>query len=49
LRVVESGIGAVTDDEKGRTRYLEDHEQGWEKHFGELLDYVASEPPGATR
>jgi uncharacterized protein YndB with AHSA1/START domain len=49
LRVVESGIDAVTDDERGRARYREGHEHGWEKHLGELLDYVASEPGGARR
>jgi uncharacterized protein YndB with AHSA1/START domain len=49
LRVVESGIDAVTHDEAAKARYLEDHEQGWEKHLGEMLDYVASEPRGATR
>jgi uncharacterized protein YndB with AHSA1/START domain len=49
LRVLESGIGAVTHDEVGKARYLEDHEQGWSRHFGELLDYVASGSPTATR
>ena len=49
LRVLESGIGAVTLDEESQTRYREDHEQGWERHFGEMLDYVASKPKGATR
>ena len=49
LRVVESGIDAVTHDEEGKARYLQDHEHGWEKHLGELLDYVASKPRGATR
>jgi uncharacterized protein YndB with AHSA1/START domain len=49
LRVVESGIDAVTHDETSRTRYLADHERGWERHFGELLDYVATESRGATR
>jgi uncharacterized protein YndB with AHSA1/START domain len=49
LRVLESGIGAVTHDEESRTRYRDDHEQGWERHFGEMLDYVASKPRGATR
>ena len=48
LRVVESGIDAVTHDETGRSRYLDDHEQGWERHLGELLDYVASKQPGAA-
>ena len=48
LRVLESGIDAVTD-EQGKARYLEDHEQGWERHLGEMLDYVASKPRGATR
>ncbi len=49
LRVVESGIDAVTHDERGRARYREDHEHGWEQHLGELLDYVAAKPRGATR
>jgi uncharacterized protein YndB with AHSA1/START domain len=49
LRVLESGIGAVTHDAEGKTRYLEDHAQGWERHLGEMLDYVASKPRGATR
>ena len=49
LRVLESGIGAVTYDEESRTRYREDHEQGWERHFGEMLDYVASKSFGGTR
>ncbi len=48
LTVLESGIDAVTHDEKGRARYLEDHAQGWERHFGELLDYVASTSRGVT-
>ena len=30
LRVLESGIDAVTHDEESRARYREDHEQGWE-------------------
>ena len=49
LRVLESGIDAVTHDEQGKARYLEEHEHGWGKHFGELLDYVASKSHGATR
>ncbi len=49
LRVVESGIDAVTHDEQGKARYLQDHEQGWERHLGELFDYVASGPRGAAR
>jgi uncharacterized protein YndB with AHSA1/START domain len=48
LRVLESGIGAVTHDEASRTRYLEDHEHGWERHLGELLDYVAAKARGGT-
>ena len=46
LRVIESGIEAVTHDEDGRARYREDHEQGWERHLGEMLDYVASNARG---
>ncbi len=34
---------------RGGNKEFEDHEQGWGKHFGELLDYVASEPRTATR
>jgi uncharacterized protein YndB with AHSA1/START domain len=49
LRVLESDIDAVTHDEKGKARYLDDHERGWERHLGEMLDYVASNPRGATR
>jgi uncharacterized protein YndB with AHSA1/START domain len=49
LRVVESGIDAVTHDEEGKARYLGSHEHGWQKHLGEMLDYVASKPRGATR
>ncbi len=49
LRVVESGIEAVTSGEQDRTRYVEEHEHGWGKHFGELLDYVASKPQQAGR
>jgi uncharacterized protein YndB with AHSA1/START domain len=49
LRVVESGIDAVTDDEGGKARYLGDHEGGWTRHLGELRDYVAGKPRGATR
>jgi uncharacterized protein YndB with AHSA1/START domain len=48
LRVVESGIEAVTHDAEDRARYLEDHAHGWEKHLGEMLDYVASKSRGAT-
>jgi uncharacterized protein YndB with AHSA1/START domain len=49
LRVVESGIDAVARDEASKTRYVEEHERGWDKHLGELLDYVASRPRGAAR
>jgi uncharacterized protein YndB with AHSA1/START domain len=49
LRVVESGIAAVTHDEEGSARYRESHEHGWERHLGELLDYVASNAHEAAR
>jgi uncharacterized protein YndB with AHSA1/START domain len=49
LRVVESDIDAVTQDKESRARYLESHEQGWERHLGEMLDHLASRPRGATR
>jgi uncharacterized protein YndB with AHSA1/START domain len=48
LRVVESGVEAVTHDAEGRARYLENHERGWERHLGEMLDYVASKSRGTT-
>ena len=47
LRVLESGIDAVTHGQEDKARYLEDHEHGWERHFGEMRDYVASKPRGA--
>jgi uncharacterized protein YndB with AHSA1/START domain len=49
LRVVESGIDSVTHDEEGKARYLDEHEHGWERHLGEMRDYVASKPPGLAR
>jgi uncharacterized protein YndB with AHSA1/START domain len=49
LKVVESGIAAVTPDEEGRALYVEEHEHGWERHLGELRDYVACGPRGAAR
>lgn len=49
LRVLESGIDAVTHDDQGESGYRESHEQGWAKHLGELRDYVALTLPGATR
>jgi len=49
LTVVESGIGAVTHDEQGMVRYAEEHEQGWDRHLGEMLDYVAATPRSANR
>jgi len=42
LRVVESGVDAVTHDDEARARYLDEHGHGWGRHFGELRDYVAS-------
>lgn len=49
LRVLESGIGAVTHGEGEQARYVEEHEQGWQRHFGEMRDYVASQRRGASR
>jgi uncharacterized protein YndB with AHSA1/START domain len=49
LRVIESGIQAVTHDEQDRAQYRRDHEDGWGRHLGEMLDYVASKSSGATR
>ena len=48
LRVLESGIGAVTRDAQDALRYLESHEQGWQRHLGEMLDYVSSKSRGVT-
>jgi uncharacterized protein YndB with AHSA1/START domain len=49
LKVLESGIALVTADEESKARYLKEHEHGWQRHLGEMLDYVASEAHGATR
>jgi uncharacterized protein YndB with AHSA1/START domain len=49
LRVLESGIDAVTPHKEAKARYLEDHAQGWARHFGEMRDYVASKTRGGTR
>jgi uncharacterized protein YndB with AHSA1/START domain len=49
LKVVESGIDLVTDDEQGGARYAEEHEHGWGRHLGELRDYVAAKAREATR
>jgi uncharacterized protein YndB with AHSA1/START domain len=49
LRVLESGIGAVTHDATGEARYRAEHERGWEKHLGEMLDHLASKRREATR
>ena len=42
LRVVETGLGAVSwpDDEK--ERYVEDHRHGWAHHLGRLEDLFAA-------
>ena len=48
LRVLESGIDAVTADDEARARYIGEHDFGWGKHFGELRDYVASTVSGST-
>lgn len=49
LRVLESGIGAVTRGPEDEERYRESHENGWGKHFGELLEYLAAKADGAAR
>jgi uncharacterized protein YndB with AHSA1/START domain len=49
LRVLESGIDAVTHGEQARARYLESHAEGWQRHLGEMLDYVATATRQAAR
>jgi uncharacterized protein YndB with AHSA1/START domain len=49
LRVLESGIGAVTRGPEDEERYRESHENGWGKHFGELLEYLAGKTEGASQ
>jgi uncharacterized protein YndB with AHSA1/START domain len=49
LRVLESGIEFVTGDGQSKARYVEEHEHGWEKHLGEMVDYVAPNVGRATR
>ena len=46
LRVLESGIDAVIHDEADGARYRREHGEGWGRHFGELLDYVAATSRG---
>jgi uncharacterized protein YndB with AHSA1/START domain len=43
LTVIESGFNALagTDDEK--QRHYDDHQQGWQKELGELVDYATRE------
>jgi uncharacterized protein YndB with AHSA1/START domain len=48
LRVLESGIDLVTHEEGDRARYTEEHGHGWERHFGELVDYLGGKSRGAT-
>jgi uncharacterized protein YndB with AHSA1/START domain len=48
LRVIESGIDAVTHDQAAKVLYLKEHEHGWERHLGEMRDYVASNLHMAT-
>ncbi len=48
LRVLESGIELVTHGAEGKARYRAEHEHGWGKHFGELLDYLALKARGET-
>ena len=49
LKVVESGIAAVTSDDEGLAVYVEEHDNGWARHLGELRDYVATRPGGSER
>jgi uncharacterized protein YndB with AHSA1/START domain len=49
LRVLESGIDAVTHGEEDKTRYHESHARGWERHLGEMLDYVVRKTQEAAR
>ena len=48
LTVLESGIAAVTHDEQSRARYFEEHQRGWQRHLGELREYVTSTSHRAT-
>lgn len=47
LRVLESGIDAVTDDEQSKAQYGRDHAGGWARHFDELAAHVSSKLRGA--
>jgi uncharacterized protein YndB with AHSA1/START domain len=49
LRVLESGIEALTHDGNAKSRYVEEHAEGWQRHFGELRDYVTARSSGAVR
>jgi uncharacterized protein YndB with AHSA1/START domain len=41
LRVVESGVAAMAWTDAAKTRYLEDHRHGWDRHLGDLRTYAA--------
>jgi len=49
LRVVESGLAALDWAEEEKTKYLDSHSRGWERHVGELDRYVAAQREAATR
>ena len=48
LRVVESGLTALDWAEDEKTKYLDSHSRGWERHIGQLARYVAAERETAT-
>lgn len=49
LRVVESGIAAVTSAGTENDKYVSDHGQGWGQHLGELAEHVATSAAEAVR
>lgn len=48
LRVVESGFARLDGTPEENARYAEDHERGWERELGDLVNYIAR-LRGATR
>jgi uncharacterized protein YndB with AHSA1/START domain len=49
LRVVESGLAAIDWAEEEKSKYLDSHSRGWERHVGELDRYMAAQGKAATR
>jgi uncharacterized protein YndB with AHSA1/START domain len=45
LRVVEHGLAELDWDDEQKTKYADDHIAGWNRHLGDLHEYVARQRP----